>query len=134
MRFLIDECLPPALARRLNAHGRFPVDHVFDYRTRGESDQGIKLMAVTEGFVVVTRDREFIPSGVWQRTYLDEQLSALILVGGLAQATLAELEAWCLQQWSRIEEVFDAASGPTVVRAYPDGRFNVESEGDDGDA
>ncbi|MEA3400022.1 MAG: DUF5615 family PIN-like protein [Armatimonadota bacterium] len=131
MRFVIDECLPQALARLLDRHGRFPVDHVFDHRAPGEGDFGIKAMAAEQGFIVVTRDSTFIPSRTIQRTYLDEKLSCVILTAALAEAGRNELEAWLLKHWARIEDTFDGAPRPTVVRAYRDGRLDVESEARD---
>jgi len=68
MRFVLDENLPRQLARLVNRLGRFPVDHEFDYRQAGTPDTDLKVLAVEQGLVIVTRDREFIPSDVSQRT------------------------------------------------------------------
>lgn len=126
MRFLIDENLPVALARMLNRHSRFPVEHVFDYREPGEPDLGIKPLAIELSLVVVTRDTTFVPSNTWQRTYLDEHVSAVILAARLSRADRSQLEEWLREHWSRVENIFAEASNPTVVRAYANGRFEVE--------
>lgn len=126
MRFLIDENLPVALARMLSKHSRFPVDHVFDHREPGEPDLGIKPLAIELNLVVVTRDSTFVPSTTWQRTYLDEHISAVILVGRLSQANRSELEEWLMKHWSRIEDIFAKAGNPTVLRAYANGHLEVQ--------
>ena len=133
MRFVLDENLPRQLVRRLDRLSRFPVEHALDYRDAGTPDEDLKALAAEQRVVIVTRDWEFIPSDVTRRTYLDKQVSALILAGalgggGLGGATLTELETWFREHWARVEDAFERAGRPIVIRAYLDGRLVIQEE------
>ena len=133
MRFLVDENLPRRLKSLLNGIGRFPVDHEFDHLPAGTPDADLKSLAAQLDLIVITRDREFIPSDVWSRTYLDNRVSALILTASLGSVgstpvRLKDLERWFRDNWRRIEDVFDDAPRPLVVRAYLDGRLVADDQ------
>ena len=59
MRFLIDEQLPPDLARWLTAEG-YPSDHVVDLGLGGAPDDDIECMAKTKGAVIWSKDADFV--------------------------------------------------------------------------
>jgi len=130
MRFLVDNCLPIRLARRLDRQGASRVYHLRDYIPHNAKDDEVKQLAIEQGFIVLTKDTTFIPIRAWQKTYLEEHVSAVILGGKLAGDTsLVEIEEWFVNNWDCIQETFEDAPNPTVVRAYADGRLEVESEG-----
>ncbi len=108
------------------------VCHLKDHIPHDAKDDQVKQLAIEQGFIVLTKDTTFVPIQAWQKTYLEEHVSAVILGGKLAGATgLIEIEEWFLKHWNRIERVFEGAPNPTVVRAYADGRLEVESEESD---
>ena len=57
MRFLVDECTGPAVARWLRDRG-FEVFSVYD-EARGTSDEVILRKAFTESWILVTNDKDF---------------------------------------------------------------------------
>jgi predicted nuclease of predicted toxin-antitoxin system len=57
MRFLIDECTGPAVARWLESRG-FEVFSVYD-QARGISDDEVLEKAFNENWVLVTNDKDF---------------------------------------------------------------------------
>lgn len=132
MRFLVDNCLPIRLARRLDREGAAGVRHLKDYIPHDAKDDQVKQLAIEQNLIVLTKDTTFMPIRAWQKTYLEEHVSAVILAGRLAGDTgLVEIEEWFLKHWDRIQATFEGAPNPTVVRAYQDGRLKVESEGRD---
>ena len=54
VKFFIDECLSPALARRLNESGLHEAVHPLDVGRRGESDRRILERCLAEDRVIVT--------------------------------------------------------------------------------
>ena len=75
MRFLMDAQLPPALAHWLGEHG-LPATPVRDVGLRESDDGSIWNFAISGGWVVVTKDEDFVarclgeptaPSVVWLR-------------------------------------------------------------------
>jgi predicted nuclease of predicted toxin-antitoxin system len=76
MRFVVDDQLPPALARLLETAGHL-AEHVGDVDMTGASDKAIWNYARSVSAVIVTKDRDFSalrslvpdgPSVVWIRT------------------------------------------------------------------
>ena len=59
MRFLVDEQLPPALARWLVAEGH-EAEHVYDLGLTGLSDTQVTQRALKTGAVVVTKDEDYL--------------------------------------------------------------------------
>ena len=59
VRFLVDEQLPPALARWLAAEGH-DAQHVLDVGLQGARDRDIWNQATTIGAVIVTKDADFV--------------------------------------------------------------------------
>ena len=59
MRFLIDNQLPPALARLIQSELKSEAVHVTDVGLRDASDQEIWKYATAEGFIVISKDEDF---------------------------------------------------------------------------
>jgi predicted nuclease of predicted toxin-antitoxin system len=59
MRFLVDDQLPPALARWLAAKGH-DANHVKDVGLTGATDRKVWERARIDGAVVVTKDEDFL--------------------------------------------------------------------------
>jgi len=57
MRFIVDECTGPAVARWLEAGGH-DVYSVFD-QSRGDDDDEVLRRAVAENRILITNDRDF---------------------------------------------------------------------------
>lgn len=58
MKLLIDEQLPPLLARVLRAHG-FDAAHGSDFGLTGQSDAAVWGTACRDGWAVVTKDADY---------------------------------------------------------------------------
>ena len=58
MRFVVDDQLPPALARLLEAAGHL-AEHVGDVAMTGASDKTIWNYARSVSAVIITKDRDF---------------------------------------------------------------------------
>jgi predicted nuclease of predicted toxin-antitoxin system len=60
VRFFIDECLSPVLARRLNESGDHEAIHPLDFGRRGERDDVVIERCLVEDRVIVTENaRDF---------------------------------------------------------------------------
>lgn len=59
MRFLVDDQLPPALARWLSARGH-DAHHVKDLGLTGATDRNIWQRARIDGSTIVTKDEDFL--------------------------------------------------------------------------
>ena len=95
MRFLVDAQLPPALARRIEAHGH-EAEHVADRGLASASDHVIRRYAGRVGAVIMTKDEDFAvhhilssgPAVVWLRVgntrraallkRMDDELGAIV--------------------------------------------------------
>lgn len=62
MRFLVDDQLPPALARRLTELGHL-AQHVFDIDMHTASDHSICKWAAKMGAFILTKDEDFTQIG-----------------------------------------------------------------------
>lgn len=58
MKFLIDAQLPPLLADWLRERGQ-EADHVYSLGRLDLDDEAIWSLALSEGYIVVTKDRDF---------------------------------------------------------------------------
>lgn len=132
MSFVLDENLPRSLARHLSHLSRVPVEHALDHCDPGAPDEDLKAWSAEQGLIVITREWKFIPSQLTRRTYVDEGVSALVLVGplggGPGGATLAQLYEWFREYWKQIEERFSQAETPIVIRAHRDGWLVVADD------
>ncbi len=66
MRFLVDECTGPVVARRLRSQGH-DVFSVYE-EARGIDDDGVLLKASAEGRILITNDKAF-----GERVYREQQ-------------------------------------------------------------
>jgi predicted nuclease of predicted toxin-antitoxin system len=75
LKFLIDNQLPPALAKHLQTRGVM-ASHVEDVGLSAADDKSIWAFAYAHGFVIVSKDQDFVyltladptgPSFVWVR-------------------------------------------------------------------
>ncbi len=85
MRFLIDEQLPPGLARWLDGEG-YPSDHVVDLGLSGAPDDDIEFMAIMMDAVIWSKDAGFV-----RRARQSTMLQVVWL--RLGNTTNAELQA-----------------------------------------
>ncbi|MEM8996274.1 MAG: DUF5615 family PIN-like protein [Acidobacteriota bacterium] len=65
MRFMVDECTGPGIARWLRTKG-YDTDSVFD-EARGISDEKILEIAVREGRIVITNDDKDFGETIFRR-------------------------------------------------------------------
>ena len=63
MRFLVDAQLPPALASWLRSKG-YDAHHVIELGLADAPDAAIWAQAIAEGFMIVTKDRDFVDWGL----------------------------------------------------------------------
>lgn len=90
MRFLVDAQLPPSLAAWLRVSGH-DADHVMDAGGLEASDAEIWELAVTGGYVIVTKDRDFVD---WARARSPKARILWIRFGNRRRdALLAKVEA-----------------------------------------
>jgi predicted nuclease of predicted toxin-antitoxin system len=60
VRFFIDECLSPQIARRLNESGQHDAVHPLDIGRRGEADSIVVARCIAEDRIIVTENaRDF---------------------------------------------------------------------------
>jgi len=76
VKFLVDAQLPPSLAQWLRGAGTDAI-HVEQASLRNATDQAIRDYAIEKGYVLVTKDKDFMPADtspaagfqvVWVRT------------------------------------------------------------------
>jgi len=73
VKFLVDAQLPPILADWLRQIGH-EAQHVQDVNLRDADDADVRMHAGKSGMVVITKDRDFVPTGqveiqvIWIRT------------------------------------------------------------------
>jgi predicted nuclease of predicted toxin-antitoxin system len=96
MKFLIDQQLPPGLARWLIERGA-EASHVREIGLRDAADSAIWSRAFAEGWIVVTKDEDFAarrsvvrdgPTVVWLR---------------IGNATNPVLMSWLGPRWADVE-------------------------------
>lgn len=61
MKFLVDAQLPPSLAAWLRSGGH-EAEHVDSIGLRGSDDEAIRACALRNGWILVTKDRDFVPA------------------------------------------------------------------------
>ena len=76
MKFLVDQQLPPTLARWLVEQG-YEAQHVRELGMRQAPDQQIWDHALVAGAVIVTKDRDFAEWAVARRPRRDDSLAAI---------------------------------------------------------
>ena len=100
MQFIVDEQLPPALARWLVAQGH-QAKHVLDLGLESASDSAIWNYALAHGFVLITKDEDFPqrkavgdggPAVVWVRLRNSRRRDLLIWFENVLPDLLVTLE------------------------------------------
>lgn len=108
MKFLIDAQLPPALASWLRAREE-AADHVIDLDLLRASDQAIWERAIVDGYVLVTKDRDFAEWAIAR-----SPTPQIVWLRRGNQDTIALLD-WLEDAWPRIVE--SLLDGAKVVEA-----------------
>lgn len=103
MKFLIDAQLPPGLCRWLEARGH-EAAHV-TARNGALADAEIAAWAETEGYVLVSKDEDFLT------IRLPDRFAFLWLRCG--NATNRALSEWLDVRWQRVEELL--AGGERMI-------------------
>ena len=101
MRFLVDEQLPPALARWLSAKGHF-AEHIVELGFGSASDQAVWDLALSRDAVIMTKDEDFGrfrlaaksgPQVVWLRVRNTRTVDLLKWLDSLLPAICTAIEA-----------------------------------------
>ncbi len=100
MKFLIDNQLPPALARFISAELRTEALHVVDVGLRESTDAELWSYASTNDFVLISKDEDFV-------TLYSKTPSAGLLWVRLGNCRRAFLLEVFKRQWQRILERFE---------------------------
>lgn len=96
MKFLIDAQLPPALTGWLSTRG-YAADHVATLGMVAASDRAIAALAETNGYVLVSKDEDFL------LLRLPDRFGLLWL--RIGNATNRALAAWLEPRWPEIERL-----------------------------
>jgi predicted nuclease of predicted toxin-antitoxin system len=94
VRFLVDECAGPALARWLNRHGHI-VFSVYD-QARGMPDSAIIQKAYVENWILVTADKDF-GAIIYRDEYMHHGVVLLRLDNEMASAKIAVMQKLLMQ-------------------------------------
>lgn len=97
MRFLVDAQLPPLLAQWLKAQG-YQAEHVVSFLSATASDREIIAAALRGGFVIVTKDADFIDLVSAPPPQLIQ-----VTIGNVANRTL--LDRFAAQMQSLMEQL-----------------------------
>lgn len=108
MKVLVDAQLPPALASWLREQA-IDADHVAELGLLAATDQTIWNRAVIDGYVLVSKDRDFAD---W--AFVRSPCPQVVWIRRGNQGTLALL-AWLEDAWPKIVE--SLAEGARVVEA-----------------
>lgn len=99
MRFLVDAQLPPAFADWLKGRGHH-ADHVANLGLMAATDRAIADLAEREGYVLVSKDDDFL------RLRWPDRFALLWLRVG--NATNCALIAWLEPRWPVAEQMLEA--------------------------
>ena len=106
MRFLIDAQLPPSLEAWFGARGH-EAQHVASLSSLDASDAEIWDRAVSDGYVIVTKDRDFVE---WARTRTPKARILWVRLGNMRREVL---QARLAAVWPELESAL--ASDTTVI-------------------
>jgi predicted nuclease of predicted toxin-antitoxin system len=101
VKFLVDAQLPPSLVEWLSATG-VDATHVEQVGLRNAADQIIRDYAVEQGHILVTKDKDFVPS---EQSRLSELQVVWIRTGNVSNRVLFERLRAC---WPRVLEHLEA--------------------------
>ena len=100
MKFLVDNQLPPALARFVSEDLRTEALHVVDVGLRESTDADLWSYASANGFVLISKDEDFV-------TLYSKTPSAGLLWVRLGNCRRSFLLEVFERQWQRILERFE---------------------------
>ncbi len=100
MKFLVDNQLPPALARFITQELRTEALHVVDVGLRESTDAALWSYVSANGFVLISKDEDFV-------TLYSKTPSAGLLWVRLGNCRRAFLLEVFKKQWQRILERFE---------------------------
>ncbi len=107
MKFLIDAQLPPGLAHWFEARGH-EAAHVHHLGLGAASDSDIAARAESDGFVLVSKDEDFV------RIRLPDRFPLLWLRCG--NTTNQALARWIDERWERVEELLESGERMIELR------------------
>ena len=116
MRFLVDECTGPSVARRLEEQGH-TVFSVYD-ADRGSVDDDILRQAYEERWILITNDRDF-GEKIFREKYPHRGVIFLRLQDERARNKIQVLERLLQRYGDQIEERFVVVSETQVRFAGP---------------
>ena len=105
MRFLLDENLPPAFARSLDALARrdgHSVAHVLDFVKAGTDDFNWIISLSEERGAVISGDRRMLTRRHELRALKDSQVTTFILAPGWASLRFWDKAALLVRRWPEI--------------------------------
>lgn len=114
MKVLIDENLPPALAKALAAlfNGRHQIQHLRERYGPGVKDvQWIKDLHEEGGWIVISGDRRITRNKAEQRLFRSSNLIGYFLSRGLQKADTCKKMERLMALWSAIELQTTLVSG-----------------------
>ena len=109
MKFLVDNQLPPALARFLSDDLGVHAVHVQDLKLAKASDKELWAYASEQGFIVISKDGDF--AALYSRTQ-----TAKLLWVRIQNCRRVELLSVFRRQWPKIIEHFGAGEGFVELR------------------
>lgn len=109
MKFLVDNQLPPALARYLSGDLGQNAVHVTDIGMRGDPDAAIWAYAGQNDFVLISKDEDFV-------TLYSKKPSASLLWVRIRNCRRTHLLKVFEQQWPKILERFKAGERFVEIR------------------
>ena len=107
MRVLIDENLPPALAKALRAlfDGLHEVVHIRERFRQGVADEAwIKTLSAEGRWVIISGDRRITKNRLQARAFRTSNLVGFFLSKGLYKSPIVKQMERLLALWDRIEQ------------------------------
>jgi predicted nuclease of predicted toxin-antitoxin system len=101
VKFLIDNQLPPALARFISEGLRMEASHVIDAGLRNGTDADVRRYASENDFVLISQDEDFV-------TLYSKAPSARLLWVRLGNCRRVFLLSVFKEQWPKIVERFES--------------------------
>ena len=113
MKFILDENLPPTLARGLAAFGE-PVEYVTDHLPAGTTDEKILEFVGSNGFFLITRDNRIRYNPPEIALIRQSKVGAFILRGKSSSGW--DLVRQLVRNWHRIKEISAQKRTPFIYQ------------------
>jgi predicted nuclease of predicted toxin-antitoxin system len=118
VRFLIDNCLSPVIARELSQHG-YQSRHIRDYGLGNARDEDVLRKAVEEQRILITADADFgFVLALWRQS-----TPSVILFRGLSQRNPRRQAAVLI---ANVEELRDSLERGSLI-VIEDNRVRVRA-------